>query len=698
MTPSPPGLNLGNGKPPIASNTLVINPGLPPPTTSGLGVASSRSSEVLQVSMNSEKNDIVPKSDTGDLQTQEKDNDASPPIQPDQEAGTPASQGEERPNVSNKEKARQREEDMMNFCISVAEDNNADEESSLRAKQFLESKKAKDKVNKDLADLYQKMEALKLEQVEANKKVKDQAKLISAEKRSKELGFSRIKTPISEEEVSHLCRENYLTVAEEEDNSPVHNVTPAEWITKHLGKEARRSDRLMAKIKTESNPDKKAELILTEFLFAFSAHFSEVKEWIRKLNVSINEVIHHHNKAVDTKLVEFQRPSYARMAAASAAPIDQKKVVKIATKEFEKQFQARQLQESKHVQEREKTVRQILGVRIPEVQGIDSVRDKAEIARKEANNFVSFTNNLLKDQRKKKFIQINQVESIRRIEWPRGHKGLELGWDRRLHVTLKPGSDQTVFEMIQAQNFMCAKRNREIAAGEASESDRLHRHLQIQLTELQRKEQVKLQAWCHRTNAQNRELDKECKLWFVFFREDGTPFRKLIVDRHPQRLAELEHHWAKYRTNGSRFSRRQRQAADSSADRPNPPAHTREAHDGTLPSGDQGFRKVVPKKKKTRNYPLTADDFALLQQARAHRSGYLEDIPVGFPLSGPTPPAGATGYGPPPQIPILPPPPPLGPTPTDSTNSKDVTTDSEVKISGDDLASSAENSTPSPSL
>ena len=568
--------------------------------------------------------------------------------------------------LSNKEKARQSEEDVKTFCLALTQDANADVESCNRAKQFLESKETKDKVNRDLEELYAQIEAKKIEQAEAAKRVKDQAKLMTAEKRTKDLGYSRIKAPVTDSEIERLFRDNFLSVGgqseADENEAKQEQISPAEWITKHLGKGARtRLGGGLRPLGVTSNPDKNLEMI-GEFIFDFSAHFAEVKDWIRKLNGSVNEMIQHHNKTVDTKLVEFQRPSYAR-AAAMATPMDPKKVMKFAAKEVEKQFQARQQADAKHALEREKTVRQILGIRIPEIHGIDTVKDKSEVARREAENFVAFTNDLLKGQRKKgnkKFLHVNQIETIHRVEWPGGHKGIDLNWDRRIHVTLKPGSEQVVFDIIQAQNWMCAQRNREIAEGTALESDRIHRHLQIQLTASQKKEHAKLQAWCHRTNATNREADPNCKLWFVFFREDGTPFQKLIVDRHPQRLAELEHHWKPYRDGGPKSSRRKLQG------RPTPGGQSKQDHNS------DGFRQVTS--KKTRPVRITAQEHAMVMAARARMQGNPEDIPVGAPLLKQHPPPnkshalGASGTGPLPHAHM----PSLPPLPSDSRSPEEM--------------------------
>ena len=573
--------------------------------------------------------------------------------------------------LSNREKARQNEEAVKSFCLTLAQDANADVEASTRAKQFLKSKETKDKVDRDLDALYAQIEALKIEQAEANKRVKDQAKVMAAEKKTIDLGFSRIKAPVSDSEIEHLCRNNFLSVGgrqENDENDSKLDLTPAEWITKHLGKGAR--TRLGKRLEAESNLDKKLEQIFVEFLSAFSDHFTEVKEWIRKLNGSVNEMIQHHNKSIDTKLVEFQKPSYARAAAAAADPMDQKKVVKIATKEIEKQLQARQLADSKHAQEREKTVRQILGVRVPEVVGIKPTNNRSELAKIEAEHFANFTNDLLKGQRKrgnKKFVQVHQIESIHRVEWPRGHKGIDLRWDRRLHVTFKPGCEHIVSEIIQAQNWICAQRNREIAEGVAEEKDRIHRYLQIQLTDLQRKEHAKLQTWCHRTNAINRETDGNCKLWFVFFREDGTPFKKLITDKHPQRVAELEHHWKQYREGGPKHPKRRTRPSPAST------STTRDldTEDGRGHPEQNTFQKVV--RKKMKNVRLTADEHLLIMEARHRRQGLPGDTHPGRPLPGSHVHTqdfstfGAAGSGPVPALPVIPTPPTVTPVVSSQT-------------------------------
>lgn len=598
--------------------------------------------------------------------------------------------------LSNKEKARQNEEAVKSFCLALAQDANADEETSTRAKQFLKSKETKDKVNRDLDALYAQIEALKIEQAEANKRVKDQAKLMAAEKKTIDLGFSRIKAPVSDSELEHLCRNNFLSVGgrqENDENDSKLDLTPAEWVTKHLGKGAR--TRLGKRLEAESNLDKKLEQIFLEFLSAFSAHFAEVKEWIRKLNGSVNEMIHHHNKSIDTKLVEFQKPSYARAAAAAADPMDQKKVVRIATKEIEKQLQARQLADAKHAQEREKTVRQILGVRVPEIAGIKSTNNRSDLAKLEAEHFVNFTNDLLKGQRKKgskKFVQVNQIESIYRVEWPRGHKGIDLRWDRRLHVTFKPGCERTVSEIIQAQNWICAQRNREIAEGVAEEKDRIHRYLQIQLTDLQRKEHAKLQTWCHRTNAINRENDGNCKLWFVFFRDDGTPFKKLITDKHPQRLAELEHHWKQYREGGPKHPKRRTRPTPASTstvqdrgieeDRDHPEQNT--------------FQKVV--RRKMKNVRVTADEHLLIMEARHRRQGLPGDTHSNRPLpdshvhTQDLSALGAAGSGPVPTLPAIPKPPatiPVVPSQTVNVPPARMKADGIVATKQDEQISSA---------
>ena len=564
--------------------------------------------------------------------------------------------------LSNKEKARQKEEAVKSFCLALTQDANADEETSTRAKQFLESKETKDKVDRDLEALYARIESLKVEQAEANKRVKDQAKVMTAEKKTIDLGFSRIKAPISEAEMEHLCRGNFLSAGgrqEADEKDAKLDLTPAEWVTKHLGKGAR--TRQGKKLEAESSLDKRLEQIFLEFLSAFSAHFAEVKEWIRKLNGSVNEMILHHNKSIDSKLIEFQKPSYARAAAAAADPMDQKKVVRIATKEIEKQLQARQLADSKHAQEREKTVRQILGVRIPEVTTSRPTTNKSELAKLEAEHFVNFTNNLLQGQRKKgnkKFVQLNQLESIYRVEWPRGHKGIDLGWDRRLHVTFKPGCEQVVFDIIQAQNWMCALRNREIAEGAATEKDRIHRYLQIQLTDLQRKEHAKLQSWCHRTNAANRENDANCKLWFVFFRDDGTPFKKLITDKHPQRITELEHHWKQYREGGPKHpKRRNRNPLNDNLATSNLDNGVHQPNDGDR-FDHNTFQKVS--RRKTKNVRVTAEEHLLIMEARLRRQGISEDasitktLPDAPPHSRDLSSLGANGSGPMPALHAVP--------------------------------------------
>ena len=561
-------------------------------------------------------------------------------------------------------------EEIQTFCLKVTQDANADLATSSRAQEFLESQSEKSKVSAELAKALEQVEQLKAQEAEVSKRIKFQAKQISAEKMTQDLGYLRIRTPISDEEMDRLCRDKYLSLpADPENGILAEECSPAQWIVEHLGKDfgITRQGR-NAKVTLE----KKHEQLLLDFFNAFAAHFAEIKDWMKKITCSVNEMISHHNKSVDTKRDEIKKPSYAK--AVAAGPLDQKKVVKIASKEVERQLHAKRVADEKHSLQREKTIRQILGVRIPEVPGISSVTDKSKAASLEADNFVKFTNDLLKDPNKKsnkKLLHLNQIESIRRVDWPHDHKGVNLRWDRRLHVTLKPGCEQATFDIIQAQNQLCAKRNKEIADGVRPEQDRIYRHLQVQLTEHQRKEQVKLQTWCHRTNAMNREADKNCKLWFVFYREDGTPFKRLIVDRHPQRIAELEYHWQRYKAGGPKHKSSGSAMRQAKKGRPLAANSTHRVND-LATNSEQPFQ-VVSRKRSKRFY-VTEEERAILEQAKARRMGepiqlaaHAMDFRSAQQVYQPFANLGASGYGPPPAI-FIPPPPlptlPAGPPPT----------------------------------
>ena len=454
------------------------------------------------------------------------------------------------------------------------------------AKNYEESLKRTLDLAEQKEKLVQEQKRLEAAILEAQKQTKSNAALVSAEKKTLDLGLSRILNKITKEELDEFERENCLKVLYKDKSEKEFD--PDSFIKECFGKEFKDEVGLYHKNPSTklSGPDIALANIL---LHAFLGQFKELKAFTRKLAEQVMEVVDQHNKVVDAKLTEIQsKPSYAKVAGSGKA--EKKQMEMVATQVFKKQLKAHESDVAQHNKDRRKTILQIMAVRIPMCKEAIEEKNPKKSMELEIGHFLKFVNTKLAEFATKKhptLVHRNNIQSVKRLEWPDGSDGKKFGWDKRLLVTFSPGKEGLVASLIQHMNEKVAITNHKIHLGELEESQRVHRYIQVQLTDYQKKQRRKIQEWCNRTNALNRQKNPKSWLWLIFYEENGDPFKRFCEDRHPERTKELERYWKQFLPGGSK-DRRRKKKDDNGNEETLPP---KKANNSKNKGGGQGKQK-----------------------------------------------------------------------------------------------------------
>ena len=407
-------------------------------------------------------------------------------------------------------------------------------ESSQEVQKLL---KEKERIEAEQRDLAEKL-------AQAKKNSKELGAQILVGKKSADLGISKINKRITEERLADFNREECLKILLKDGTDL--QVNSADFLKDCLGNEKSKDFEHRSATFT-------ARCAFNILFHAFAGQFKEMKEMLTEQAAVLNEIVDQHNACVGRKIQELQnpkKPTFAQMVSQGGAA-NKKKLAQFLKPVIQEQMKTREQEVTKHNNDRRKTILQILASHVPEIpDDVKEGKNREQLAQEEAKAFVNFTNNFLSEYRGKKgnkpVIQTNQLMSLKRLEWPKDHKGIQEKWPRLLKVTFNPGQEDRVAFIIAKTNDKVAKRNWEIHNGEKKKEDRIPRCLQVQLTDLQKKNRKKIQEWCNRDNAANWSRNKNCKLWFVKHDLNGDPFRYLQEDRHPDRTEEMMVYWKQY--------------------------------------------------------------------------------------------------------------------------------------------------------
>lgn len=409
------------------------------------------------------------------------------------------------------------------------------------SEEFQKLLKEKEQMEAQQRDLAERM-------IKAKKNSKELGAQILVGKKSADLGITKINKRITEERLADFNREECLKILLK-DGSDLQ-VNSEDFLKDCLGNEK-------SKDFEHRSSQFTARCAFNLIFHAFAGQFKEVKQMLTEQAMVLNEIVDQHNACVGRKIQELsnppKKPTFAQMVS-QGGNANKKKLAQFLKPVIQEQIRTREQETTKHNNDRRQTVRQILASHVPEIPDeIKQGKNREQLAQEEAKAFVDFTNEFLSEYRegkgKKKnqpVVQTNQLMSLKRLEWPKDHRGIKENWPRLLKVTFNPGQEDRVAFIIAKTNDKVAKRNWEIARGEKKKEDRIPRCLQVQLTDLQKKNRKKIQEWCNRDNAAKWSRDKNCKLWFVKHALNGDPFRYLQEDRHPDRTQEMMVYWKQY--------------------------------------------------------------------------------------------------------------------------------------------------------
>ena len=345
------------------------------------------------------------------------------------------------------------------------------------------------------------------------------------------------------------------------------------------------------------------------------AWHESIKRAVKPLFDTCNELVRQHNSKVELVSTDFQKSkSYAE--AASKNTKKQSQLIKSEVLKTVKSVLTKKDQEDlKHQHELKTTTRQVVVTRHEEVPGLSGTEDNKTTMEKERNHFVEFVNDLFKDYKRKKnghkapHIHKNQIERLKRINWPVNSPGQKKKFPRRLIVTFNKGQEDTVFELLTAMDDMVLTRNREIRAQKCDESQRIHRYLRTSLSNLQNSKRAEMQKECNKLNAENRAKNngkKPDKVWLVFYDLSGNPFKTYTSDLHPTRTAELIPHWDV------------QEKKDLKRNPDNPRYQPKESGKPAKTSKNQKTQnRVTQKGPKNKNVKMSEADYALLERVNA---------------------------------------------------------------------------------
>ena len=174
----------------------------------------------------------------------------------------------------------------------------------------------------DLAEqkekLVQEQKRLEAAILEAQKQTKTNAALVSAEKKTLDLGLSRILNKITKEDLDEFVREDCLKVLYKDKSEKEFD--PESFIKECFGKEFKVGEVGLYHKNSSTKLSGPDVALVNILLHAFLGQFKELKAFTRKLAEQVMEVVDQHNKVVDAKLTEIQtKPSYAKVAGSGKA-------------------------------------------------------------------------------------------------------------------------------------------------------------------------------------------------------------------------------------------------------------------------------------------------------------------------------------------------------------------------------------------
>lgn len=419
----------------------------------------------------------------------------------------------------------------------------------------------------------QKIE-LQKQKEELRKKKKESRNVVAKSKKIVDSGVpEKMIDTVPEKEITEIARDDWLKITlknETEDaQNDTQNVTPEDFVAAYLGENG---DLEKSALKNFGKSGPTVITTLQIVIYALAGHMGDLNRMVAGLATKVNALATSHNESLKERALGMTKSTQS--GDDINWPLPGKGSVQVTRKTLDKKIDQsclrnlKKLQEEERLEEiaRERCSRQLVVTRVPEIPEHERAgKSDKQVADMEAERVVEFIKthavpNTRPEQfpSQKEHITVEDISTIKRINWSAGSLGLRKGRSRKLHINIREDRKAIAPALIRMQNKVCAERNKEIAEGKVGEDQRIHRYVQVQHTDSQRALLKKTHEWCNRQNAYNREENPGCDIWVVHFRDNGDPYKRLEKDKHPTRTAELGQYWKEHLPNGKKHRERKK--------------------------------------------------------------------------------------------------------------------------------------------
>ena len=377
-----------------------------------------------------------------------------------------------------------------------------------------------------------------------------------------------LKPPLSGEEIDDLKKNDYFSLHLEDGS--VENFTKEALGDLFSGNDKKTLKKTtLYKKYLGGKPDlpKTSQLVIELFLDAISDSYENLRKKVLNIanwSLELTERLNSAPEEIDKK----EEPSYANITKKLLDGRQMNNLIRTHTRN-----EVAALSERAKREEIDKTKAKtfFIAAHIPHLEsGQAEGKNQDEIKELEAENLVKFLDKKELINENGPILKIEHIHTLKRMKWPKGHRGEANNWEEKLQVSVKDGHEQVVSELIEKNATMIKSRNDEIEKGQRTENERIKRFIQRRFTEEQKKETARLHKLANIENARNRENDKSCDIMMVFHKKNGDPYTKMVKDRFPSRTAELEKVWEQYRPGGTKHRKSTWERSESGDARPRP--------------------------------------------------------------------------------------------------------------------------------